>query len=115
MTTQRVEHVTALLFKMARNLIVDHYRKSGRTTPLTSVVEDSLADPTSLLEEAQVQEEYAELIKAIKNLKAEYQDVLRMRYLEELSIEEIAAALDKTSNATRVLLHRAKQALKKKV
>lgn len=115
MTTHKVENLIALLFKMARNMIADHYRKSGRTVPLTPAAEANLMDPGSIVQDAQLQEEYAELLAVMKGLKSEYQDVLRMRYLEEMSTEEIAEALDKTANATRVLLHRAKSALKKKM
>jgi RNA polymerase sigma factor (sigma-70 family) len=46
-------------------------------------------------------------------MKEEYQEVLVMRYLSEMEVEEIAVALTKTPNNIRVLLHRAKAALKK--
>ena len=115
MTAQQVENVTALFFRIARNLIADHYRKSGRTVPLTPIMEDNLAAPGSIEHDAQVKEEMSDLVEIMKGLKDEYREVLELRYQDEMSIDEIAELLGKTPNAVRVLLHRAKQALKKKV
>lgn len=115
MTAQQVENITALFFRIARNLIADHYRKGGKTVPLTPVMEDGLAAPGSLTRDAEVQEEAAEVYKVMKSLKEEYQEVLLLRYQDEMSIEEMSDILGKTPNAVRVLLHRAKQALKENV
>lgn len=115
MTAQHVENATALFFRIARNLIADHYRKSGRTVPLTPVMEDTVAAPGSVVGQLQVQEETAELLKVMAGLKDEYRDVLLMKYQDEMSTEEIGEILGKTNNAVRVLLHRAKQALKDSV
>jgi len=49
---------------------------------------------------------------AIDRLPSGYRDVLRLRDLEELDTEEIAATLDLTPNAVRIRLHRARQALR---
>lgn len=115
MTAQRVESVPALLFRIARNLIADHYRKSGQVIPLTAVIENAAMAPGSLAEDVQVREEFAELIEVMQRLKPEYREVLEMRYQHEMSIEEISDVLGKTPNAVRVLVHRAKQALKDQV
>ena len=114
-SVHKVDNVTALFFKIARNLIVDHYRKDGRTVPLTPVIEAELAAPGSVTDQLQIKEEATELIEAMKQLTLEQQEVLRMRYLDEMSAEEIGEQLDRTPNSVRVILHRAKQALKKQV
>ena len=115
MTAQHVDNITALFFRIARNLIADHYRKSGKTVPLTPVIESGLAAPGSIAQDTQIQEEATELYQIMRSLKEEYQEVLQLRYQDEMSTEEIAEVLGKTPNAVRVLLHRAKQALKEKV
>ncbi|MFZ2681939.1 MAG: sigma-70 family RNA polymerase sigma factor [Patescibacteria group bacterium] len=115
MTAQQVDNITALFFRIARNLIADYYRKSGRTVPLTPAIESTLQAPGSLTDDAQVKEEAGELVRVMKSLKDDHREVLEMRYQDEMTTEEIAEVLGKTPNAVRVLLHRAKQALKAKV
>jgi RNA polymerase sigma-70 factor (ECF subfamily) len=51
--------------------------------------------------------------KAITHIKEEYQDVLILYYIDELSVPEIAKILDKSVGAIRVLIHRGLTSLKK--
>ena len=53
------------------------------------------------------------ILQALKQLKQEYQEVLLLKYIEELSIKEIAEILKKTQVNVRVTLHRAMIILKK--
>lgn len=55
------------------------------------------------------------LMEILHTIKDEYREVLVMRYLSEMEVGEIASALEKTSNAIRILLHRAKKALEEKM
>jgi RNA polymerase sigma-70 factor (ECF subfamily) len=50
--------------------------------------------------------------EALKKLKAEYQDVVIMRFIEELSIKETAAAIKKSEGAVKLIQHRALKQLK---
>ncbi len=112
MTSSPVEDVGALLFRIARNLIADFYRKK---TPeaLTEALEASLKNNDDLEQKTDTKMEGEQVIQALQGMKEEYKEVLVMRYLSEMEIEEIAAALTKSPNNIRVLLHRAKAALKK--
>lgn len=112
MTSSSVEDVGALLFRIARNLIADFYRKK---TPeaLTEALEASLKDPFNLEQRIDTHMAGERAIEALKQVKSEYQEVLVLRYLSDMDIDEIATALTKTPNNIRVLLHRAKSALKK--
>jgi RNA polymerase sigma-70 factor, ECF subfamily len=112
MTSSMVDDVGALLFRIARNLIADFYRKK-KPEMLTEALESSLQAKGNLEEETDTHLAGAQAIHALKEVKDEYQEVLIMRYLSEMEIDEIAAALTKTPNNIRVLLHRAKAALKK--
>ena len=48
---------------------------------------------------------------AISELPESYRTVLVLRDIQELSTEEVAAKLGVTSNAVKIRLHRARQAL----
>ena len=110
-----IETFSAFLFRIARNAAADFYRQRKHE----EVSIDSILEPES--KEAPEDEVHDKKL-AIRNLrqhlnrlKEEYRDVIIMRYLEEMSYKEIAIALDKTENTTRVLLHRAMNALKKQL
>jgi RNA polymerase sigma-70 factor (ECF subfamily) len=46
-------------------------------------------------------------------MKDEYRELIVLRYLNDMSVREIADALQKTPNNVRVALHRARNALKR--
>ena len=50
--------------------------------------------------------------KAIIHIKEEYQDVLILYYVDELSVPEIAKVMSKSQGAIRVLIHRGLKSLK---
>lgn len=108
-TGTRVENAPALFYRIARNTVADFYRKRKDETGLDEA--GQIASQEDIVEEVAQREESAELLKLLHSLKEEYSEVLIMRHLDEMSIKEISAALEKTTNNTRVLLHRAKKAL----
>lgn len=112
MTSSMVEDVQALLFRIARNLIADFYRKK-KPEELTEALEASLSDGENIEQATDTRLASEHALEMLKGMKEEYQEVLTMRYLSEMEIDEIAIALTKTPNNIRVLLHRAKAAFKK--
>lgn len=65
------------------------------------------ADQTSPSGAAAAHEEQALLAGVLERLPADYRDVLILRNIEELPFDEIAARLDRTSGAVRMLWVRA--------
>ncbi len=53
-----------------------------------------------------------EIRQAINKLKGDQQQVILMRFIEDFSYAEIAAALGKSEGAVRVILHRGLAKLK---
>jgi len=112
---KEIKNPQAFLYQIARNLIVDHYREKGRTQ-IVSADCVPITDPKIALEENALLESDLNEIKAVLvNLKEEYQEVVIWRYIEDLTIPEIAKMLDKKEGTVRVLLHRALKSLKKEV
>jgi RNA polymerase sigma-70 factor (ECF subfamily) len=106
----------ALLYKIARTSIIDYYRETGNK------IEVSLDDPNHPLEiidqtgnisgEVDTKTDL-ELIKGkLPLLKEEYREVIILKYINDLEIEEIAEITGKSRGNIRVLLHRALAALK---
>ncbi len=61
------------------------------------------------------QTEVGPVLSALGRLKAEYQEILQLHYLHELSMKEIAEILGIRLSAAQKRLHRARQALKNEV
>lgn len=103
-----VRHFRAFIYKIARNTIIDFYRARAKKTtdPLEALQEvpDETQNIGAALETAS---DIDMLLKAMRQLKQEYQDVLFLRYVEDMSIADMAQALDKNQTAIRVTLHRA--------
>ena len=110
-----IENMQAFLYKTARNLVIDYYRKNGKVQ-IVSVDNPSITDPSQNLEEKEMLRSDVNMVKAaLTNLKDDYQNVIIWHYLDDLPIEEISYILGRTEDATRVLLHRALKSLKKEI
>lgn len=96
-----------LLYRILHNLIIDHYRKRHPEVSLDEALE---------IPEARKQDyitgdkEY--IAKLIKQLPEGYRQVLIMRYIDDLSIPQIAQLLSKSSANVYVIIHRGLKALR---
>ncbi|MAF36459.1 hypothetical protein CL622_05075 [archaeon] len=105
-----VENLNALLYKTARNLVIDHYRRRSNTDvsiDREDVMELSDHRQTELLSKIHIDSEMERVQTILHKLKTEYREVIILRYLDELSISEIADILERTKGSVRVLIHRA--------
>jgi len=111
----KIENPQAFLYKTARNLVIDFYREKGKVQ-IVSDENPFIPDPSQNLEEkAILRSDLDQIRQALTNLKDDYQNVIIWHYLDDLPISEISHMLDRTEEATRVLLHRALNALKNEV
>lgn len=102
------------LFTIARNLAVDAIRKWKREVPYDNVVTALEEIEWNLLEHHVIRnEERAYLNKQMKQLKSSYQMAIYLVDFEELSYEQAAIVLGKTMGQMKVLIYRARKALKK--
>ena len=111
---KRIDNLSAFIYKIARNLVIDYYRqKNFRHIVAEEEVLDVIGQKESdLVERIELDMEMKAVEEALKKLKDEYRDVIILRYIDELSITEISKILDKSKGAIRVLLYRAIRALR---
>jgi len=108
----KIENPSAFLYRIARNLVIDYYREKGRTNFVSPEIVP-IADPSPGIEEKAALNSDLDQVKAVlADLKREYQDVIIYRYLDELSIPEIAKIMEKSEGTVRVTLHRALRTLR---
>lgn len=107
---KEIKSFSGLLYRIARNCVVDLYRKKA-AKPENLLDEDDelneVGDSGKWLEIENTKLESEKVLKNLKKLKQEYQEVITFRYVDELEIEEISEIMDKSKIAIRVTLHRA--------
>ena len=107
----QVENMKALLYKVARNLIIDEYRKKKFDS--LDTMSDAGFEPvdTGQLDTISIVEAGL-LVDRIKELPDAYSEVVFMRYVDDLSVKEIAEALGENENNISVRIHRGLHKLK---
>lgn len=100
------------LYTIGSRLIIDHYRSSRKTAPLDDQwISPGASDPYEILAQW---EETHNLWMAARRLPPKQHDVLWLKYMENMTIAEIARILNMTQINVRVLLHRARRRLVQK-
>jgi len=103
----------AWLFRIAHNLLVDHYRRErGHTiVPLQEAenVREEFADTASVVEHKLTMED---TYQALSTLEPSQRDVLALRFLSGLSLKETALVMDKTEDAIKALQRRGLMAVR---
>lgn len=103
------------LFTISRNLNIDHFRKQN--PDLISIHKhqkevDQISDKElSPVDKLIVEQNLAQLLAYIKQLKPHYQQVINLRFFMELSYKEIATELHEPVNNVKIKLLRAKKLL----
>jgi len=98
----------AWLIRIAANAVADRRKRAGREIVSASPPEQRV-DPDADLGEV---ERYAQLFRLVDELPADQRRVIVERYVEERSIREIAARLDRSEGAVKQLQLRALQTLR---
>lgn len=114
---ESIENLNAFLYKVARNAVIDYYRKRSKDAVKEAdfeydIVKDIRDEKADLEEKAIIASDMREIENALKELKEEYRELLILKYLNELSISEIAQILEKSTGTVRVTLFRATKTLK---
>lgn len=108
-----VDTVTvAWLIGIARHKLVDHWRRVERDHRRLTAVAD---DPVAMRPEDDPWDTHLDVLVAqdtLAQLGAHHRSALTLRYLDGLSVPEVAAVLDRTVHATEALLIRAKRAFR---
>lgn len=106
----------ALLYKVARTSIVDYYRETGAKLEVSLDDEEhpiDLADEkTDLESDLDRASDIANIKSKLPLLKEEYREIIVLKFVNDLEIDEISEVTGKTKGNVRVLLHRALAALK---
>jgi RNA polymerase sigma-70 factor, ECF subfamily len=96
-------HFAAWLFAIARRKAADYFRLAGRSTFLP---DDLPAPEPDLLQQADQNERLRNLMRVIRNLTEEEQELIRLRYAARLGFAEIARLMERNEDALKKSLYR---------
>jgi len=109
---QRGFPFSSWLYQIARNQVIDFYRVKKGDIGLDTIDPETFESEDKLGMQTELKLEFARVTQAIQKLKPDYQDVIILRFIEDLPIKEVAAAMDKSEGAIKLLQHRAIKHLK---
>ena len=101
------------LYQLTTHAAIDLMRREKRQIAADDITEVSAADPAPSPQQQAEQSEQREIVRdAILQLAPEQREVVVLRFMEELSYEEIGAVLKLPSGTVKSRLNRAKAQLK---
>jgi len=110
-----IKNASAYLYQVARAEVANYYR-TGAKAEFISVDAVPIMDNKIGLEAEQfLRADLENLQKHLKEIREEYQDVLIWYYVDGYTTKEIAAMLEKSEGAVRVMVSRALAELREKM
>ncbi|MFN7088425.1 MAG: RNA polymerase sigma factor [Candidatus Paceibacteria bacterium] len=112
---KQIRNPSAFLYKVVNHLVVDYYRSNtSKSINISSLqeLEDPAADEAAV-DAVNIRYNLMLVKNALGKLNPQESLIIVMRFIEELSIEEIALTLGKSRGAVSVAIHRALRNLKR--
>ncbi len=103
-----IENIKAFTYRTAHNIIVNHIRgikPSISIDELDETIGFEIAD-TSQEDSKQQAQDIASILDSFKILKDADAEIMKLRYIDDLSIQEIAEITSSTENSISVKIHR---------
>lgn len=107
----KIDVMKAFLYHVLNNLIVDEYRKH-KALSLDALLEDGYEPSSDERERHYDILDGKSALLLIQRLPEAYRSVMRMRYIQDLSLKEMSAVTGQSRNALCVQLHRGLKKLK---
>lgn len=97
---KKIENEKAFLYRVARSLVIDYYRKNKELSLEES--NDRAVPDKNLID----------LREALKGLNELEREVVLLHYFEGFSLREVSEIINKREGAAQVIVHRARKKLK---
>ncbi len=110
--TDRGLPFVAWLYRIAHNVVANWYRDEGRrrTLPLDAVPTQVRADGPETT--AETNAERAQVLAALRGLTPERQQLLLLKFIDQMSNAEIGTVLNRSESAIKSLYHRTLEELR---
>lgn len=109
---KEIKNIKALIYKIAKNVIIDDVRKK-KSFSLDQIMEKGF-NPVSV----GIDKNYdyftgKEILNIVETLDKKYKDTIILKYVYDLSNQEISLVLNETANTIYVRIHRGFKKIKK--
>lgn len=105
---KELDNARAFLYQVARNTIIDWYRKKKEHSLDQMMEEDGYDIPDySSVEEMHSNSDMKSVLEAMKKIPKEDAEVVMMRYVDGMGVNEIAGILNERENTVSVRIYRA--------
>jgi RNA polymerase sigma-70 factor, ECF subfamily len=101
----KIELMKSFLYHVLNDLIIDGYRKH-KTSSLDVMIENGFEPATDGAERIVDIMDGKAAVLLIQRLPEKYRKVMRMRYVQDMSLEEISLLTQQTRNTVAVQIHR---------
>ena len=112
-SSHEIDNIKAFLYRVAKNLIIDDRRKK-KSDSLDKMTEEGF-EPRSEESELKIIENIFEAkmaLRTVDKLSEKYKEVIILRFVEDMSVKDIAKVLRKNENTISVRIHRGIERLK---
>lgn len=111
---KEVDNIRAFIFRIAHNLVIDHYRKGKKTISLEDLKQDIPSeDGEKFVGDLDLKLVINQVKEKLDKLPENYQSAVVLRFINDLSVKEVAQIMETSENNVSVIIHRAIIRLKK--
>ena len=108
---KKTDAFSTWLYRIARNKVYQQFRRKK----ILSELDENIAVPNNTENDVFSPEDAAKVHRCLKELLPEYREVLMLRFLEQMSYEQISQVINCRLGTVKSRIHYAKLALKKEM
>ena len=110
-TLKKIDAFPTWLYRIARNKVYQQFRRKKKLSKL----DQNIAVPNNTENDVFSPEDAAKIHRCLKELLPEYKEVLMLRFLEQMSYEQISQVINCKLGTVKSRIYYAKLALKKEM
>jgi len=110
-TLKKIDAFSTWLYRIARNKVYQQLRRKRKLSELN----ENITVPNNTENDVFSTEDAAKIHRCLKELLPEYKEVLMLRFLEQMSYEQISQVINCRLGTVKSRIHYAKLALKKEL
>ena len=110
-----MKDLQAFLYRIAHNTVIDFYRTRKAEVSLNEAINAPDEHSEKIMKDINIDQDMRKVIEALRGLPDDQAEIISLKYIEELSVKEIAQITGKKENNVRVILHRAIKILQNKL